>query len=143
MRNCEKSSLFEKMSEELDEAKTVIADQQLLIAALKKSVHVMDRLDIYDTAYSQDINEMAYRWLRIHICRHFLNSKCCRTRASCERVHRVVSAKHLMTQFQKVVDTKNVRASVFVNQLVQECARENWQSSGRVRDMLYELSQLI
>jgi hypothetical protein len=130
-------------SEELDVSRTVIAEQQLLIAALKKSVHTMDRLDIYDTAYSQDINEMAYRWLSIHICRHFLNSNCCKTRAACERVHRVVSARVLMTQFQKVVDTKNVRASTFVNQMVQECARENWHSSRRVRDMLYELRQLI
>jgi hypothetical protein len=127
----------------LEECQTVIAEQHLMIRALKKSLHITSRLDIYDTRYSQAINELAFKWIEYYICRHFLNHSCRHSSSSCMRIHRFVSGKVLMSEFYKIEVSNNIYASLFVNKLIRDAANGNWKSSNQIREIISELKSLL
>jgi hypothetical protein len=127
----------------LEECQTVIAEQELMIRALKKSLHVTSRLDIYDTRYSQTINELAYKWIEHYICRHYLNHTCRQSCSNCVRIHRFISPKVLMSEFHKMESSNNMYASLFVNKLIRDAANGNWKSSSQIREMVSELKSCL
>jgi hypothetical protein len=127
----------------LEECQTVIAEQELMIRALKKSLHVTSRLDIYDTRYSQAINELAFKWIEHYICRHFLHHSCRHSCSSCMRIHRFVSGKVLLSEFYKIEVSNNIYASLFVNKLIRDAANGNWKSSNQIREMISELKSFL
>ncbi len=127
----------------MEQCQTVIAEQELMIRALKKSLHVTTRLDIYDTRYSQAINELAFKWIEYYICRHYLNHSCRQSCSSCIRIHRFISPRALMIEFYKIEASNNMYASLFVNKLIRDAANGNWKSSSQVREMISELKSVL
>lgn len=130
-------------SEDCERLRAIIDEQTLKIEALKRSFATFGRLSMYDVNYSATINEIAFDWLEHHICRHYLNGKCRNTAGSCTRIHTVISSKCLMRELDLAMIKKSIYSSRFIRQLLKNGAKPNWQSAGRIREMVCQLKFLM
>lgn len=127
----------------LDQCLAIIAQQNLVIDALKQTVRNGRRLDMYDPRFSESVNELGYQWMEHYMCRHYANGTCRQTAKTCTRFHKVIGPGFLLRELHKIEYAKNLRASPFFNRILMEAHMGQWQSGQRLNMLFYDMKVLL
>ena len=141
IRQMQEYNLY-KLNQE-DVRLTVVAEKNLSIQALKKTLKHSRKLDMCDERFSDAINELCYQWVEHYICRHYLNNNCRHSADKCPRIHRLVGPQFLLREFSRIAFFRNVRASKFFNALLRDVSEFNWVCADRIRTFFADFKVLL
>lgn len=117
-----------------------IAEQHMMICALRKTLNRKRLFEIYNPYYPHEYNLIVHELLEKFVCHRFMSKRCLRHATTCKRIHLFLAPHLLLRAIDVVVTKRSITASSYLNQLI--IAISGWSSSCLFRMFLSDVKSL-